>query len=86
MFRKRWWIMPKASFFKTFWNNLIIVLAIYNSFSTPLTIAFPEVRDYWKEKPEIVLAELIIDSTYAIDILFGFITTYFDTNMGEEIW
>ena len=40
LFRKRWFILPKASFFKTLWNNVIIILAIYNSFSTPMIIAF----------------------------------------------
>ena len=57
LFKKRWFIVPKDSFFKTFWNNLIIVLAIYNSFSTPLIIAFTEVDEYWQSNAEIVFAE-----------------------------
>ena len=63
MFKRRRFIISSTGWFKTLWNYIIIFAALYNSFQTPLIIAFPEIETYFKRTQ----ALLILD--YAVDII-----------------
>ena len=60
----------------------IILLAIYNSISIPLTIAF-EPKDMSTTGFQIL--DSCIDLIFLVDIIIAFRTTYIDTNVGKEI-
>jgi hypothetical protein len=68
--------------FRKHWDILIIILAIYNSITIPLTIAF-EPKDMSVTSFQIL--DSVIDLVFLIDIIITFRTTYIDTKIGREI-
>ena len=71
-------MLSVRSKFKSYWNYLIIVIAIYNAFQTPLILAFPVAREYFTENLFLYYFDTLIDVLYYCDIVLGFFTTYFD--------
>jgi hypothetical protein len=68
--------------FRRKWDMFIIFLAIYNSVSIPLTIAF-EPKDMSTTAFQIL--DSCIDLIFLIDIIIAFRTTFIDTKIGREI-
>jgi hypothetical protein len=68
--------------FRQKWDMFIILLAIYNSISIPLSIAF-EPKDMSTTGFQIL--DSCIDLIFLVDIIIAFRTTYIDTNVGKEI-
>ena len=65
-----------------YWDFLIILLAIYNSFALPMEIAF---KPPWLMTSSNYIVNTIIDCLFAIDILISFRTTYLSSDTGAEI-
>jgi heme/copper-type cytochrome/quinol oxidase subunit 4 len=64
------------------WDLFIILLAIYNSFEIPFTVAFPGTdldNKYMK------YAGNIIDVLFFVDIIVNFRTSIFNPKTGEEV-
>jgi hypothetical protein len=68
---------------KTYWEVIIILLAIYNSFSIPIEIAF---QPAFMEGAVFYVINTIIDVMFLADIVVNFRTTYYDTDNGEEVF
>ena len=64
------------------WDILIILLALYNSITIPINIAFdPESLN----SVGIAIFESFIDLIFFIDIMINFRTSYISTKTGDEI-
>jgi len=73
-------LINDASRGKLYWDFLIIGLAIYNSITTPLKLAYPNYSIAgWID----ILAELIITLFFLVDIIISF-RTYKDSATGHE--
>jgi potassium voltage-gated channel Eag-related subfamily H protein 7 len=68
---------------KTYWEIIVILLAIYNSFSIPIEIAFTP--DFMNGSAFYVL-NTIIDLVFLADIVVNFRTTYYDVDSGDEVF
>lgn len=67
---------------RVIWDLFVMLLAIWNSFSIPVFIAFePEVAD----TPGMVACDFIIDFCFFTDILLNFRTSYISMQDGKEI-
>ena len=67
---------------RIYWDFLIIIFAIYNSFALPMEIAF---KPYWLTSKINYIINGVVDVLFAIDILISFRTTYICTDTGAEI-
>ena len=64
------------------WDLFIIVLAIYQAITIPISIAFnPDEFN----SPQVKLVNSLIDLVFVLDIIINFRTTYIDPINGEEI-
>ena len=73
-----------SSVLNTFrWDIIIIVLALYNSITIPLSIAFQEP---FLETVGIVIFDSFVDLVFFIDLFINFRTSYISTTTGEEIF
>ena len=68
--------------FKFWWDVFIIILAIFNCLSIPMTIAFSS--DLF-ESPVFQAFDFAVDSLFFVDILINFNTTYYNKD-GREIY
>jgi hypothetical protein len=91
LIRDRWYILGKDSQFVKYWELFIIVCAIYNTITVPLTFAFEEIADLFKnpdrygETGALYWFDLFVDAIYFVDIVTSFLTSYLDTRSGDEI-
>ena len=67
---------------RTNWDLFVMLLAIYNSFSIPIFIAFNPPAG---ENPGMVAIDFIIDMLFMCDIVLNFRTTFVNTKTGIEI-
>jgi hypothetical protein len=68
---------------KTYWEIIVILLAIYNSFSIPIEIAFaPPLFEH----PSFFVFNTLIDLVFLADIVVNFRTTYYDVDNGDEVF
>lgn len=68
---------------KTYWDLLIIILAIYNCFQIPFQIAFDPA---FLDTQPVNIFNSVIDFLFLMDIVVAFRTTYFDIHSGEEVF
>ena len=68
--------------FRSKWDFFIIFLAIYNSFSIPLKLAF---NPYVLNLTAFLVLDASVDLVFLIDIIFTFRTTFLDPKLGEEV-
>jgi len=52
----------------------------------PLQLAWPIVDEVWTENTALRILDLTINLVYVLDIVIGFLTTYINTEVGDEIW
>jgi hypothetical protein len=75
--------MIKAnSLFRTNWDLFVIVLAIYNALSIPLSIAYSPLS---LASPEFQVVDSLVDFIFLVDIVITFRTTFLNPEKGEEI-
>jgi hypothetical protein len=68
---------------KTWWELFVILLAIYNSFSIPIEIAYePEAL----KGASLYVLNTFIDFVFLADIIVQFRTTFYDLDTGDEIY
>ena len=70
--------------FKLYWDSVILLIAIFNSFSIPLALAFSGIGRDLAEDPFYVLTNIVGTILFMLDILLNMNTTYYDLD-GEEI-
>lgn len=77
-----WSIIRLSSKARFRWDILIIFLALYNSVTIPINIAF---NPPMLNSVGIAIFESIIDLCFFIDVIFNFRTTYISTKTGDEV-
>ena len=80
----RWFIIPPGSKPKLFWDSLIIILALYNAFTIPMTVAFDSIQRIFDES--LSYFDLAVDILYFIDIFLAFITAFVRKSTGDYIY
>lgn len=70
--------------FKLYWDIIILLIAIFNSFSIPLALAFQGIGRDLAVDPFYVLTNIVGTILFMLDILLNMNTTYYDFD-GEEI-
>ena len=71
--------------FIRFWNNFVIVLAMYNSVTIPMAIFYGDDGPGFLFTEAIALTDAVVDFIFLLDIIITFRTTYLDTDKGEEV-
>ena len=70
--------------FIKYWNNMVIVLAMYNSVTIPMAIFYGEDGPTIIGSETIALIDALVDLTFLIDVVLTFRTTYLDTETGSD--
>ena len=88
-------LIPKRFLFsfqkqeKVYWDIFIILLSIFNSFSTPVRMANNfndfEGSDEHTQRVGIKIIENFVDACFTIDLIVAFFTS-FRNNKGIEVW
>ena len=69
---------------KLSWDILILIIAIFNSFSIPLTLAFDGIDEAFSNNIYYTITNLAGTCLFIFDILINLNTTYYDHD-GEEV-
>ena len=68
---------------RTLWDLFIMVFATVNIYTIPVEIAFqPKFMEHWL----FLVFNIFIDTTFFIDIVINFRTTYTDKATDIEVW
>ncbi len=70
---------------RMYWDVLVIIFAMYNSFMIPLEVAYSGAFFSESDKAKIEILENCIDACFCLDIIISFRTSYLDANLGHEI-
>jgi len=68
---------------KIYWEIIIIFLALYNAFETPIEIAY---EPDWAKGNNFFIFQNMVNVFFFIDMLVAFRTTFYDPITGEEIY
>ena len=77
-------IFSHSSDFIKWWNNAVILLAMYNSITIPIAIFYADDGPTLIASESIALCDAVIDLIFLIDVILTFRTTYLDTVLGQE--
>ena len=77
-------IFSHSSDFIKWWNNMVILLAMYNSITIPISIFYGDDGPTLISSQSIALCDAFIDLIFLIDVILTFRTTYLDTILGQE--
>ena len=83
--RKRWYIIPKSSRYREYWDYIVMTIAIYNCIWTPLTISFDWAVNQEENNDYLKAIDYVILSIYTCDIIIQFLTSYYNVTTGDEI-
>ena len=70
---------------KRAWDMIIVVLAVYNTISSPLQIAFNQAYRAFSYPKAGFFIELFVDIFFLVDMILGFLTNYIEESSGEII-
>ena len=70
--------------FIKYWNNMVIVLAMYNSVTIPMAIFYDEDGLSLIKSETIAMIDALVDLTFLIDVILTFRTTFLDTDKGFD--
>lgn len=73
-----------SSKFIQHWSNMVIVLAMYNSITIPISIFYDVHGPSFISSSTIGLIDACVDLIFLIDVILTFRTTYLDTDKGKE--
>lgn len=71
-----------SSEFIKYWQNLVIIFAMYNSVTIPIAIFYDVHGPSIISSNTIALIDALVDFIFLIDIIITFRTTYLDTAKG----
>ena len=67
--RYRWYIIPKRSKYREYWDYIVMTLAIYNCLWTPLTISFDWAKHTDETNIYLIMVSWAIFTLYVVDIV-----------------
>lgn len=73
-----------SSKFVKHWSNMVIILAMYNSVTIPISIFYDVHGPSFMGSNSIALIDALVDLIFLIDVILTFRTTYLDTDKGKE--
>lgn len=71
--------------FIKYWNNFIIMLAMYNSLTIPIQIFYKTAAISWIQGYPITMVDAFVDLFFLIDIIVTFRTTFLDSKQSIEV-
>ena len=71
-----------SSEFIKYWQNVVIIFAMYNSVTIPIAIFYDVHGPSIISSNEIALVDALVDFIFLIDIIITFRTTFLDTEKG----
>lgn len=71
--------------FVKYWNNLIILLALYNSLTIPVQIFYKTNAHSAFDGTEVKFLDACVDLVFLLDIIIKFRTTFLDAKQSIEI-
>ena len=77
-------IFSHNSKFIKYWNNTVILLAMYNSVTIPMAIFYADQGPSFIQSETIAICDALVDFIFLIDIIITFRTTYLNTDLGCE--
>jgi len=77
------YIIRVSSNTRLWWDFSIILFALYNAITIPLSLAFTEMNF---DKVGLMIFDSFVDLIFFVDILITFRTTYISTKTGDEIY
>ena len=77
-------IFRYSSAFIKYWNIMVIILAMYNSITIPISIFYDVHGPSIISSNYIAFVDAVVDTIFLIDVILTFRTTYLDTNLGKE--
>ena len=77
-------IFSHNSKFIKYWNNTVILLAMYNSVTIPMAIFYGDQGPSFIQSETIAICDALVDFIFLIDIIITFRTTYLNTDLGCE--
>lgn len=77
-------IFRYSSEFIKYWQNMVIIFAMYNSITIPIAIFYDVHGPSIISSDTIALVDALVDFIFLFDIIITFRTTYLDTNVGKE--
>lgn len=83
--RYRWYIIPKRSNLRNYWDYVVMTLAIYNCLWTPLIISFDWAMREDENNIGLIVISNIVLVLYICDIVIQFLTSYYNVQTGDEI-
>ena len=86
MIQPRWYIIPKRSSFRYYWDYIVMSLAIYNCIWTPLTISFDWAALQDETNTFLNILDNIVLTIYTVDIVVQFLTSYYNVQTGDQIY
>lgn len=75
----------KSTFIK-YWNNMVIVLAMYNSVTIPMAIFYGDDGLSLISGEYIAFIDAMVDLIFLVDIVITFRTTFLDTEKGTIVY
>jgi hypothetical protein len=69
-----WSVIYHDNKIKVSWDIFIILLVLFNCYTIPMAVAFQNIS--WMRSSPYAIAEMLIDISFAIDILLAFRTTF----------
>mmetsp|Transcript_24494 Transcript_24494/g.37981 ORF Transcript_24494/g.37981 Transcript_24494/m.37981 type:complete len:146 (-) Transcript_24494:2400-2837(-) len=70
---------------KLWWDSIILILAIFNSITIPLTLSFDEINENLIHNTIYKAVNIVAAIFFIMDILIQMNTTYYDSD-GDEIF
>lgn len=77
------YIVRVSSSYRLWWDILVILLAIYNSFTIPLQLAFNPAA---LSSPFLLSFDTVVDLLFMLDVFVNFRTTYISQTTGNEVY
>lgn len=88
---RRWWswcysyTVRANDSWKFWWDTIILIMAIFNSITIPLTLSFDEISSDLTNNKVYYVVNIIATLLFISDIFIQMNTTYYDSD-GEEIF
>ena len=70
---------------KFYWDTVILILALFNSITIPLTIFFEDINTDFSSSEAYNIVNIVATAFFFLDILFQMNTTYYNSD-GDEIY
>ena len=83
--RKFNFLIRENDVFKVYWDFVILLFALFNSLTIPMTLSFAEINNDLNDTTWFPVLDQLANVLFLCDIVFQLNTTYYDVD-GEEVF